>query len=87
MLQRGDDVVGEVAHVAVAAGARNATIQAPGGAKLTAPIVTGSVAFSPERAGFFQLHAEAGARDSPADARGRPVRGPRPIPWPVPSLT
>ena len=54
-------VVGEVAHVAVDAAARTATIETPGGTKLAAPIVTGSVAFSPERAGFFQLQAEGGA--------------------------
>jgi hypothetical protein len=52
-------VVGEVTHVALDPSATEATIVAPGGEKRRASVVAGSVAFSPERAGFFQLEAAA----------------------------
>lgn len=50
-------VVGEVTHVALDSRATEATIVAPSGQKRVAPVLAGSVAFSPERAGFFQLEA------------------------------
>ena len=50
--------VGEVARIAVAARDGSASVRTPDGELLAVPVTAGSVAFSPDRAGFFQIEPE-----------------------------
>jgi hypothetical protein len=66
-------VVGEVSRVAVAAREGVASIRTPAGELISVPVTAGSVAFSADRAGFFQIEPEGRLVAVGIDATAAPL--------------